>query len=227
MSPCVTMGRPPAHTPHLSLCPTLWPPPPLTIIGKRLFVGYIFPYKAPHKQSRLTGRGSWGKGRGNPQAGQPPTYRHLHRLHREVAWRLQGPGPRGVPEGGECRERAEAHERVGGKRADVLADVSQLWHPKIPEQLVGLHRPVPVVPYAGFCRERKTPCSFRGGLLQVPEPARHPRAQPHSPGLLPAGDPRSVKLPLGSIYRHQPVSSFHEPHLKMFTHKEFLHEMLS
>lgn len=76
----------------------------------------------------------------------PSTYRHLHRLHGEVAWWLQGSGSRGVPEGGDGCESSKAHERVGRQSANVLSEVSQLWHSKIPEQLVGLHCPVLVVP---------------------------------------------------------------------------------
>lgn len=75
-----------------------------------------------------------------------PTYRHFHRLHGEVTWWLQGFGSGGVPKRGECCKRSEAHERVGWKGADVLTEVSQLWHSKIPEQLVGLHCPVVEVP---------------------------------------------------------------------------------
>lgn len=87
------------------------------------------------------------------------TYRHLHRLHGQVAWRLQGPRPRGVPEGGERRERPEAHERVGWEGPHVLLEVNQLWHPKVPEQLVGLHHPGLAVPYAAVYGEKKS-CSF-------------------------------------------------------------------
>lgn len=154
MSPCVTMGRPLANI-------TSSVPLPDTLASTSKLVCWVHLPLQSAPKSRLTGRGSPGERQGNPQAGQPSTYRHLHRLHREVTWRLQGPGPRGVPESGECSERAEAHERVGGKRADVLSDVSQLWHPKIPEQLVGLHCPVQVVPYDDFCWERKCHVHFR------------------------------------------------------------------
>lgn len=76
-----------------------------------------------------------------PRQASPCTYAHFHRLHGEVAWRLQGFGPRGVPESGEGCKSANAHERVARKSAEVLSEVTQLWHSEVLQQLVGFHRP--------------------------------------------------------------------------------------
>lgn len=73
------------------------------------------------------------------------TYRYFHRLHGEVTWWLQGLRPGGIPEGGECCKSSEPHEGVGWKGTHVLPDVNQLWHSKIPEQLMDFHGSVLVV----------------------------------------------------------------------------------
>ena len=66
-------------------------------------------------------------------------YRHLDGLHGEVTGWLEGCGPRGVPVGGDSRQGSHAHERVGGQAAHILPHVTDLGHPQLSQEILGLH----------------------------------------------------------------------------------------
>lgn len=71
--------------------------------------------------------------------GEETPYLHDHRLHGEVARRLEGSRPGGQPVGGEGGDGAHAQKRVSVESANVLAQVVQLWKPQLSQDFLGLH----------------------------------------------------------------------------------------